>query len=117
MSAEPLKIALLGAGVVGSEVARLLAEQASDLTARIGAPLELVGVGVRRTGVDRGTWVDPALVTDDLQQLVTGRGADIVVELMGGIEPARQLILNSFASGASSLWKSMPAWRRLTASS
>ncbi len=101
MSAEPLKIALLGAGIVGSEVARLLVEQAPDLTARIGAPLELVGVGVRRTGVDRGPWIDPALVTDDLQELVTGRGADIVVELMGGINPARQLILDAFASGAS----------------
>ena len=101
MSAEPLKIALLGAGVVGSEVARLLVEQAPDLAARIGAPLELVGIGVRRTGVDRGPWIDPALVTDDLHDLVTGRGADIVVELMGGIDPARQLILEAFASGAS----------------
>ena len=101
MSAEPLKIALLGAGVVGSEVARLLVEQAPDLTARIGAPLELVGVGVRRTGIDRGPWIDPALVTDDLHELVTGRSADIVVELMGGIDPARQLILEAFDSGAS----------------
>ena len=101
MSAEPLKIALLGAGVVGSEVARLLVEQAPDLTARIGAPLELVGVGVRRTGVDRGPWIDPELITDDLHFLVTGRGADIVVELMGGLDPARQLILDAFASGAS----------------
>ncbi|MFL6179026.1 MAG: homoserine dehydrogenase [Actinomycetes bacterium] len=101
MSAEPLKIALLGAGVVGSEVARLLIDQADDLAARVGAPLELVGVGVRRVGVDRGTWIDPDLVTDDLHQLVTGRGADIVVEVMGGIEPARELILAAFASGAS----------------
>jgi homoserine dehydrogenase len=101
MSARPLKVALLGAGVVGSEVARLLVEQAPDLTARVGAPLELVGIGVRRPNVDRGPWVDPALVTDDLHELVTGRGADIVVELMGGIDPARQLILDAFASGAS----------------
>jgi homoserine dehydrogenase len=101
MSAEPLKVALLGAGVVGSEVARLLAEQADDLTARVGAPLELVGVGVRRTGVDRGAWIDEASVTDDLHELVTGRGADIVVEVMGGIEPARELILEAFSAGAS----------------
>ena len=100
MSAEPLKIALLGAGVVGSEVARLLTEQA-ELTARVGAPLELVGVGVRRTGTDRGPWITAELVTDDLHQLVTGRGADIVVEVMGGIDPARELILAAFASGAS----------------
>jgi homoserine dehydrogenase len=101
MGAKPLKVALLGAGVVGSEVARLLAEQHDDLTARVGAPLELVGIGVRRTDVDRGRWIDPALVTDDLDELVTGRGTDIVVELMGGIDPARRLILGAFASGAS----------------
>jgi homoserine dehydrogenase len=101
MSAEPLKVALLGAGVVGSEVARLLIEQADDLKARVGAPLELVGIGVRRTSVNRGMWINQELVTDDLKQLVTGRGADIVVEVMGGIEPARELILDAFASGAS----------------
>ena len=101
MSAEPLKIALLGAGVVGSEVARLLTEQADDLAARVGAPLELVGVGVRRTGNDRGPWITPELASANLHELVTGRGADIVVEVMGGIEPARELILAAFASGAS----------------
>ncbi|MCZ3386818.1 MAG: homoserine dehydrogenase [Actinomycetia bacterium] len=101
MSAKPLKVALLGAGVVGSEVARLLAEQAPDLAARVGAPLELVGVGVRRTGVNRGSWIDPALTTDDLQGLVTERGADIVVEVLGGIDPARHLILSAFEAGAS----------------
>ncbi len=101
MGAKPLKVALLGAGVVGSEVARLLVEQADDLAERVGAPLELVGVGVRRVNADRGPWVAPELVTDDLSELVTGRGADIVVELMGGIDPARQLILDAFASGAS----------------
>ena len=101
MSAVPLKVALLGAGVVGSEVARLLIEQADDLAARVGAPLELVGIGVRRTSAARAPWIDPALVTDDLHDLVTGRGADIVVEVMGGIEPARELILEAFAAGAS----------------
>ena len=101
MGAKPLKVALLGAGVVGSEVARLLVEQADDLAERVGAPLELVGVGVRRVDVDRGPWISPELVTADLDELVSGRGADIVVELMGGIEPARKLILAAFASGAS----------------
>jgi homoserine dehydrogenase len=101
MTAGPLKVALLGAGVVGSEVARLLTEQADDLAARVGAPLQLVGVGVRRTGTTRGSWIDPHLVTDDLDDLVSGRGADIVVEVMGGIDPARQLILDAFGAGAS----------------
>jgi homoserine dehydrogenase len=101
MGAGPLRVALLGAGIVGSQVARLLVDQKDDLTARVGTPLELIGVGVRRLGVDRGAWVDPNLVTDDLHDLVTSRNADIVVEVMGGIEPARTLLLEAFASGAS----------------
>ena len=46
----PLRVALLGCGVVGSEVARLIIEQAADLRARVGRPLELVGIAVRRAG-------------------------------------------------------------------
>ena len=49
-SAQPLRVALLGCGVVGSAVARLLTEHADDLAARVGAPLELVGIAVRRAG-------------------------------------------------------------------
>ena len=56
---------------------------------------------VDRVDVDRGPWISPELVTADLDEVVSGRGADIVVELMGGIDPARQLILAAFASGAS----------------
>ena len=100
MSGRPLTVALLGAGVVGSEVARLLIEQRDDLTARVGAPLDLVGIGVRRLDVDRGLALDPALFTTDLLGLVRNKRPDIVVEVLGGIEPARQLILESFAVGA-----------------
>ena len=50
---KPLKVALLGCGTVGSEVVRLLHEQADDLTARIGAPVELAGIAVRRPDHDR----------------------------------------------------------------
>ena len=85
---QPLKVALLGCGVVGSSVARLLTEHADDLAARIGRPLELVGIAVRRAGRDRSDLpVDPALFTTDAESLVTR--ADIVIEVIGGIEPAR----------------------------
>ncbi len=60
--AQPLRVALLGAGVVGSEVARLLMTQADDLAARSGAPLELAGIGVRRLDAERTLAVDPALL-------------------------------------------------------
>jgi homoserine dehydrogenase len=97
---EPLKVALLGCGVVGSSVARMLIEHADDLAARIGRPLQLSGIAVRRAGRDRSDLpVDPALFTTDAESLVTD--ADIVVEVIGGIEPARTLIESAMKHGAS----------------
>jgi homoserine dehydrogenase len=97
---QPLRIALLGCGVVGSAVARLLTDNAEDLTARVGRPLEIVGVAVRRPDKDRSeTGVDPALFTTDAAELATR--ADVVIEVIGGIEPARSLILSAMKHGAS----------------
>ena len=97
---EPLKVALLGCGVVGSSVARMLTEHADDLAARVGRPLELVGIAVRRPGRDRSDLpVDPALFTTDAESLVTR--ADLVIEVIGGIEPARTLIESAMKHGAS----------------
>ena len=97
---KPLRVALLGCGVVGSAVARRLVEHADDLTARVGVPLEIVGIAVRRAGRDRSDVpVDPSLFTTDAADLVTR--ADIVVETVGGIDPARELLLSAMAHGAS----------------
>jgi homoserine dehydrogenase len=98
-SQRPLRVALLGGGTVGAEVARLLLEQADDLAARVGAPLELVGVAVRDTTKDR-PGVPAELITSDPEGLIA-KGLDVVVEVMGGIEPARTLILAAMESGAS----------------
>ncbi len=98
MGPVALRVALLGCGVVGTQVVRLLTDQADDLAARVGAPLELVGVAVRDTARTR-PGIDPALLTDDAAGLVAR--ADIVVEVMGGLEPARALILAAIESGAS----------------
>ncbi|MEV0691555.1 homoserine dehydrogenase [Streptomyces sp. NPDC050388] len=100
MRTRPLKVALLGCGVVGSEVARIMTTQADDLAARIGAPVELAGVAVRRP--DRVREGIPAeLVTTDATALVKRGDLDVVVEVIGGIEPARTLITTAFAHGAS----------------
>ncbi|WP_296666949.1 homoserine dehydrogenase [Demequina sp.] len=96
---KPVSIAILGPGTVGSEVVRLLTAQAGDLAARVGAPLEIIGVYVRDASKDRGPNLPRELLTEDASALVAG--ADVVVELMGGIEPARTLILESIAAGAS----------------
>ncbi|QQS01256.1 MAG: homoserine dehydrogenase [Austwickia sp.] len=99
-TSEPLRVALLGCGVVGSSVARLLTATAADLAARVGRPLEIVGVAVRRTGRDRSDTGLPAeAFTADAEALV--ERADIVVEVIGGIEPARGLILRAMEHGAS----------------
>jgi homoserine dehydrogenase len=95
---EPLKVALLGCGVVGTEVARLLTEHADELAQRVGAPLTLSGIAVRRLGRSRDLAVDPALFTTDAAGLV--KSADVVIEVIGGIEPARTLILQALAAGA-----------------
>ena len=97
----PLRIALLGCGVVGSQVARLLGEQAADLAARAGGPLEIAGIAVRRPELARISGVDAALLTGDAVALVTRPDVDIVVELIGGIEPARSLVLAALDSGRS----------------
>jgi homoserine dehydrogenase len=95
----PLRVALLGCGVVGSQVVRLLDEQAADLAARVGAPLELVGIAVRRPA--RHTDVKPELLTTDAAALVARDDVDLVIEVIGGIEPARSLLLSALHSGKS----------------
>jgi homoserine dehydrogenase len=99
MTARPLRIALLGCGVVGTEVVRLLAEQSRDLEARVGAPLELAGIAVRDLATVRDPVVDTALLTTDAEGLLA-KDIDIVVEVIGGIEPARSYILTAMANGA-----------------
>jgi homoserine dehydrogenase len=98
--ARPLRVALLGCGSVGSQVVRLLHEQSADLEARIGAPVELAGVAVRRRDARREVEVPDHLLTTDAAGLVAS-GVDVVVEVIGGIEPARSLILSALENGAS----------------
>ena len=96
---DTLKVALLGCGVVGSEVARLLHDHADDLAARVGVPLELAGVAVRRP--QRHPDVAAGLLTTDAAALVARDDVDLVVEVIGGIEPARSLLLSALRSGKS----------------
>ncbi|QCU78426.1 homoserine dehydrogenase [Citricoccus sp. SGAir0253] len=95
---QSLKVALLGAGNVGSQVARILTEDAAMLEARIGARLELVGVFVRNPDAPRDYQLPRELYTADAAQLVDR--ADIVIELLGGIEPAKTLIERAIANGS-----------------
>ncbi|MFN6548217.1 homoserine dehydrogenase [Mycolicibacterium nivoides] len=99
MSEKPIGVAVLGLGNVGSEVVRIINESAADLAARIGAPLEVRGIGVRKVSGDRG--VPKELLTDDIVELVSRDDVDIVVELMGPVKPARKAILAALEQGKS----------------
>ena len=93
-----LKVAVLGSGTVGAEVVHRLLAEREELGARIGAGLDVVGAAVRDVKKQRNQSIPKELLTTDAESLVVQ--ADIVVELMGGIEPAKTLILRALESGA-----------------
>ncbi|HET6500032.1 MAG TPA: homoserine dehydrogenase [Amycolatopsis sp.] len=95
---KTVRVALLGCGTVGSEVARLLTEQADELAARAGAPVELAGIAVRRP--DKHPELPDHLLTADAAALVES-DVDVVVELIGGIEPVRGWLLTALRKGKS----------------
>lgn len=96
MSEKTVKIGLLGAGTVGSQVARILHEQNRELSARAGAKLVLSQVAVRDITKKR-PGIDPQLMTNDINEVI--RNSDLVIELMGGMEPARSAMLAALNQG------------------
>ena len=98
-SPRALRVGVLGAGTVGSQVVRLLLEQSEDFAARSGARLEITGIAVRDPDAPRDRAVPRELLTSDATAVATSN--DLVIELIGGIEPARTLILAAFNAGAS----------------
>jgi homoserine dehydrogenase len=99
MTGPAVRLALLGCGTVGAQVVRLLHEQAGDLAARVGAPVELAGIAVRRPGRARDVPADAALFTTDPLGLVKRPDVDVVVEVVGGIEPARSWLVEALRLG------------------
>ena len=97
---KTLKVGMLGCGVVGSQIARLLVENKSDLTSRAGANLELVKVAVKDIKTKReGT--PSNLLTDDAKSIVNDPEIDLIIEVIGGINPAKELILTAIKNGKS----------------
>jgi homoserine dehydrogenase len=97
-SQKTLRVGMLGCGVVGGEVARLIVANQKDLTARSGAKLDLVKIGVRNLARSN---VAKELLTTDLESIVKDKNIDLIIEVIGGIEPARTLILEAFTNGKS----------------
>ena len=97
---KTLKVGMLGCGTVGSQVARLMVANKADLTSRAGAELELVKVAVRDTSVKR-EGISSNLITEDAQSVVSDPSIDLIIEVMGGISPAKELILTALKNGKS----------------
>lgn len=98
LQTRTVKVALLGAGSVGSQVARLLLEHGAELSERAGAQIDFVGIAVRNLDAPRDVELPRELLTTDARELILR--ADIVIELIGGIDPARELITLALESGA-----------------
>ena len=97
---KTLKVGMLGCGVVGSQIARLLVENKSDLTSRAGANLELVKVAVKNIKTKR-EGISSNLLTDDAKSIVNDPEIDLIIEVIGGITPAKELILAAIKNGKS----------------
>ena len=99
-NSKNLKVGMLGCGVVGSNVARLLHEDSGDFAARSGATLTLAKVAVKNVSAKRDH-VPTSIITSDALSVVNDPSIDIIIEVMGGIEPARELLLAAIKNGKS----------------
>ena len=96
---ETVRVGLLGCGHVGSALVRLLQENAELIEQRAGVHLEVTRVAVRDPGRERDVPIPASRFTQDGEAVVTDPDIDIVVEVIGGIEPARSLITEALKSG------------------
>ena len=94
-----MRIGVLGCGNVGAAFVGLVAEQAKEIAARTGVTLEVTRVAVRNLARERDIELDPALLTRDAHDVVVDPDVDVVVEVIGGIEPARELITTALRHG------------------
>jgi homoserine dehydrogenase len=90
---KPVRIGMLGCGVVGSSVARLLLADTDELSTRAGVKMELARIAVRTIKPYEG--INPSLFTTDPFSIVNDPEIDLIIEVMGGIEPARELIMTA----------------------
>ncbi|MGD8861477.1 MAG: homoserine dehydrogenase [Myxococcales bacterium] len=96
-----IRVGLIGCGVVGQGVMRLLTENASSIEGRLGAKVSVRRIAVRNLQRDRGEFVDPALLTDDVDAVLDDPEIEIVVEVMGGIETAGEHVRRALEAGKS----------------
>src|SRR2546421_1537728 len=96
---NPVRVGLLGCGNVGSAVARMLLDHSGEVAARAGSNVEIVRVAVHNLSKERDVDLPSDLFTNEPHEVVRDPGVDVIVECIGGIEPARPLILEAFQQG------------------
>ena len=99
MTSAPVRVGLLGCGNVGAALVGLLATQADDIEARTGLRLELGRVAVRNLARARAIDLPTGCLTHDANEVVNDPSIDVIVEVIGGIEPARSLVLDALKAG------------------
>ena len=98
MTKKRIGIGIIGFGTVGCGVVKILTDQAELIRRRLGVPLEIVGIADKDIATDRGIFVDRGILTTDVAGLIDNPQTDIVVELIGGLQPAKQFIETALAS-------------------
>jgi len=98
-AASPIRVGLLGCGTVGGAAATILVQHADELTERARTPIELRRIAVRDASKDRGLRVPADIWTDDPWEVVNDPELDVVIETIGGIDPARELVLAALKAG------------------
>jgi homoserine dehydrogenase len=99
MTAEPVRVGLLGCGNVGAALVELIRTRSEDIAARTGLALEVARVAVRSITKERSVALPDGVLTHDAAGVVTDPDIDLVVEVMGGFEPARELTLDAIKAG------------------
>ena len=99
MSKKVINAALLGLGTVGTGVYKVLRQQRDEMEQKIGAVVEIKRILVRNLKKAAAKIDDPSVLTNNWKEIVEDDSIDLVIEVMGGIEPARTWILEAFQAG------------------
>ena len=99
VTTAPVRVGLLGCGNVGAALVRLVASESDAIAARTGLTLEVARVAVRNVAKERPVELPDGVLTHDASAVATDPSIDVVIEVIGGIEPARGLIMAALKSG------------------
>ena len=96
---KEIKLGLIGCGTVGTGVVKILDGHRREIQARLGVPLAVKRIAVKQIDRDRDPTVKREWLTDDIAQVINDDEIEIIVELIGGLEPARTIILQALKAG------------------